>query len=90
MATVIDLCALIVVGWSMASPMRTSLIIDALEMVRDHGHIDETSVVFQSVRGAQYTSGTFQKSCVAITVTQLMGAAYVCRNDGVAEFFSCT
>jgi transposase InsO family protein len=73
MATVIDLCTRMVLGWSRASHMLTSSFIDALEMARD--------------RGSQYTSGTFQKLCVANTVTQSMGDAGVCRDEAVAEFF---
>ena len=42
-----------VVGWSMASHMRTSLIIDALSMARDHGHLDADvdDAIFHSDRG---------------------------------------
>ncbi|TFD35021.1 hypothetical protein E3T37_16135, partial [Cryobacterium sp. TMT2-10] len=53
LATVIDLCTRMVVGWSMASHMRTSLIIGALEMARDHGHLDTAGAIFHSDRGAQ-------------------------------------
>ena len=48
LATVIDLATRMVVGWSMASHMRTSLIIDALEMARDHGHLDPAGAIFHS------------------------------------------
>ena len=48
LATVIDLCTRMVVGWSMASHMRTNLIIDAVEMARDHGHFDPNGAIFHS------------------------------------------
>ena len=48
LATVIDLCTRMVVGWTMASHMRTSLIIDVLEMARDHGHLDPNGAIFHS------------------------------------------
>ncbi|WP_183164380.1 IS3 family transposase [Arthrobacter oryzae] len=77
LATVIDLSTRMIVGWSMASHMRTSLIIDALTMARDHGHLDANGAIFNSDRGAQYTSGDFQKWCSTNGVTQSMGAVGV-------------
>ena len=87
LATVIDLCTRMVVGWSMASHMRTTLIIDALEMARNHGHLDAAGTIFHSDRGSQYTSGDFQKWCAANGVTQSMGAVGVCWDNAVAESF---
>jgi transposase InsO family protein len=52
LATIIDLCTRMVVGWSMASHMRTSLIVDALQMARDHGHLDAAGAIFHSDRGS--------------------------------------
>ena len=53
LATVIDLFNGEIIGWSMADHMRTSLIIDALAMARDHGHLDPSGAIFHSDRGAQ-------------------------------------
>lgn len=39
LATVIDLATRMVVGWQMADHMRTTLVIDAVEMARLHGHL---------------------------------------------------
>jgi len=47
-------------------------------MARDHGHLDANGAIFNSDRGAQYTSGDFQKWCHANGVTQSMGAVGVC------------
>jgi len=41
-----------VVGWQMADHMRTSLVIDALEMARIHGHV-QRGALFHSDRGTQ-------------------------------------
>jgi transposase InsO family protein len=57
LATVIDLYTRMVVGWSMASHMRTSLIVDAMEMVRDHSYLDPNGAVFHSDRGTQGVFG---------------------------------
>ncbi len=77
LATVIDLSTRMVVGWSMASHMRTSLIIDAISMSRDHGHL-QPGAIFHSDRGSQYTSGKFQKWCFTNGATQSMGSVGVC------------
>ncbi len=77
LASAIDLSTRMVVGWSMASHMRTSLIIDALSMNRDHVHL-QPAAISHSDRGSQYTSGAFQKWCFANGVTQSMGAVGVC------------
>ena len=52
LATVIDLRTRMVVGWQMAEHMRTSLVVDALDMARVHGHLG-AGVVFHSDRGTQ-------------------------------------
>lgn len=87
LATVIDLATGMIVGWSMASHMRTTLIIDALVMARDHGYLDAAGAIFHSDRGTQYTSNDFQKWCKANKVTQSMGEVGVCWDNAVAESF---
>ncbi|MGV8881328.1 MAG: IS3 family transposase [Rhodoglobus sp.] len=87
LATVIDLCTREVIGWAMASHMRTELIIDALAMARDHGRLAVGGVQFHSDRGSQYTSDDFQRWCAANTITQSMGAVGVCWDNAVAESF---
>ena len=87
LATVIDLCTREVIGWAMASHMRTELIINAMVMARDHGRLAKAGVVFHSDRGSQYTSTDFQDWCAANHVTQSMGAVGVCWDNAVAESF---
>jgi putative transposase len=48
LATVIDLATRMVVGWSMATHMRTQLIIDAISMAHDHGHLVDSGAIFHS------------------------------------------
>ncbi|MBQ9052606.1 MAG: hypothetical protein IJ116_07645 [Rhodococcus sp.] len=48
----IDLATRMVVGWPTASHMRTSLIVDALQMAVTGGHV-RTDAVFHSDRGSQ-------------------------------------
>jgi putative transposase len=56
LATVIDLATRMVVGWQLASHMRTSLIIDAMKMAIDGGHV-ETNAIFHSDRGPLHLRG---------------------------------
>ena len=45
LATIIDLATRMVVGWQLAEHMRTSLVIDALDMARTHGRIADDALV---------------------------------------------
>jgi transposase InsO family protein len=53
LATVIDLCSRMVVGWAMSDHISTSLVTDGLEMARLHGHLRPVKI-FDSDRGCQY------------------------------------
>jgi putative transposase len=55
LATVIDLATRMVVGWQLAEHMRTSLVVDALDMAVVHGHV-RPGAVFHSDRGAIHLS----------------------------------
>lgn len=52
LATVIDLCTRMVVGWAIAEHMRASLVCSALRMARDGGYL-AAGAVFHSDRGSQ-------------------------------------
>jgi len=71
---VLDLATRMVVGWQMAAHMRTSLIIDALEMARAGGHV-QPGAVFHS---DQYTSAEFHQYCQRIRVKTSVGRTGVC------------
>src|SRR5699024_944257 len=86
LATVIDLATRKAVGWQMACHMRTSIVIDALQMAIDHGRVRKNAI-FHSDHGAQYTSGEFQKYCNDNNIRQSMGRTGVCWDNSVAESF---
>ena len=61
LAVVIDLFSRRVVGWSMQTDMRSSLVIDALEMAWYQRRPDLTAgLIFHSDRGSQYASLDFR------------------------------
>ncbi|GAB3551974.1 hypothetical protein GCM10027404_21890 [Arthrobacter tumbae] len=89
LATAIDLCTGMVIGWNMDQHMRSSLCTGALAMARDHGYLHPAGAIFHSDRGTQYTSSEFQAWCAGNGVTQSMGKVGVCWDNAVAEnFFS--
>lgn len=93
LATVIDLCSRKVVGWQLADHMRTSLIVDALDMAVDSGHVQnghKRGVVFHSDRGSQYTSAEFSEHASTRGVTLSCGQTGVCWDNAVAESFFAT
>ncbi|QIN29867.1 IS3 family transposase [Brevibacterium luteolum] len=86
LATVIDLATRMVIGWQIAEHMRTSLVIDALEMARIQGGA-LPGAIFHSDHGAQYSAGAFTGYCQAHGFRQSMGRTGVCWDNAAAESF---
>lgn len=86
LATVIDLATRMVIGWQLAEHMRTSLVIDALQMAITHGHV-QPGALFHSDRGAQYTSSAFNGFCVSKRMRTSLGRTGVCWDNAAAESF---
>ena len=89
LATVIDLASRMVIGWQMAPHMRTSIVVDALDMAITHGRVNENAI-FHSDHGSQYNSEEYQKYCKDNKVRQSMGRTGVCWDNSVAESFFAT
>lgn len=85
-----DLASRRILGMSMASHMRASLVGDALcEAVGTRGG-NVAGVVFHSDRGTQYTSGEFAELCDRHGVVQSVGRTGVCWDNAPAESFLAT
>jgi transposase InsO family protein len=85
-----DLASRRILGVSMASHMRATLVGDALnEAVGIRGG-DVTGVVFHSDRGTQYTSDQFAELCASHGVSQSVGRTGVCWDNAPAESFLAT
>jgi transposase InsO family protein len=89
LATVIDLFNREVVGYAMASHMRTELVVDAVQHAINKGKINE-GAIFHSDRGSQYTSTEFGDFLDANDMTGSMGRTGVCWDNAVAESFFAT
>lgn len=89
LATVIDLHSRRVVGWAIADHMRTSLIIDALDMAIA-ARTPPAGVIFHSDRGAQYTSSEFDAYCQRNSIRRSLGRTGICYDNAVSESFFAT
>lgn len=89
LAVVIDAWSRRVIGWSMAGHLRTSLVLDALEMAIARRR-PTTDTVFHSDRGTQYTSLAFGRRCREAGIAGSMGSVGDAYDNAVAESFLAT
>ena len=75
LACVLDICSRRVLDWSMATHMRTELVIDALAMAlaTRGGHVD--GVIFHADRGSPYISAAFTQVSNRFGIRRCMGRA---------------
>jgi putative transposase len=86
LATVIDCCTREVVGWSMATHMRASLVCDAVSMAVRKGKVS-AGAIFHSDRGSQYTSAEFATHLRNLDMRSSMGRRGQCWDNALAESF---
>jgi len=89
LAVVVDAWSRRVVGWSMAGHLRTSLVLDALDMAISRRR-PTTATVFHSDRGTQYTSLAFGRRCREAGIAGSMGSVGDAYDSAVAESFFAT
>ena len=88
LAVVLDAWSRRVVGWAMATHLRTELVLDALEMaVRQR---QPRSVIHHSDQGSQYTSIAFGKRCREAGVKPSMGSVGDAYDNAMCESFFAT
>jgi transposase InsO family protein len=87
-AFVLDVYSRRIVGWQLASTMRTSLVLDALRMAltRRRSGADVT-LVHHSDAGSQYTSGDFQQLLDDHRVLASIGSVGDAYDNAMAESF---
>ena len=89
LAVVIDLFSRKVVGWSLATHMRTELASDALEMALGRA-VTREDLLHHSDRGSVYTSHDYQKMLHRVGITASMSRKGNCWDNAVAESFFAT
>ncbi len=89
LAVVLDVWSRRVVGWAMATHMRTELVETALAMALARRR-PEGRVVHHSDRGSQYTSLAFGERCRESGIAQSMGSAGDAYDNAMCESFFAT
>lgn len=88
LAVVLDVWSRKIVGWAMATHLRTSLVTVALDMAVMQRRPD--GVVHHSDQGCQYTSIEFGKRCREAGVRPSMGSVGDCYDNAMCESFFAT
>ena len=88
LAVVVDAWSRRVVGWSMATHLRTELVLSAFEMALEQRRPD--SVIHHSDQGCQYTSYAFGKRCREAGVRPSMGSVGDAYDNAMCESFFAT
>ena len=88
LAVVLDAFSRRVVGWAMATHLRTELVLDALNMAL--GQRRPAAVIHHSDQGCQYTSIAFGLRCKQAGVRPSMGSVGDCYDNAMCESFFAT
>jgi len=88
LAVVLDAFSRRIVGWAMATHLRTELVLDALNMAL--GQRRAAGVVHHSDQGCQYTSIAFGARCRQANVRPSMGSVGDCYDNAMCESFFAT
>lgn len=88
LAVVLDAFSRRIVGWSMANHLRTSLVLDALDMALVQRRPE--GVIHHSDQGSQYTSIAFGQRCAKAGVKPSMGSVGDCYDNAMCESFFAT
>jgi putative transposase len=88
LAVVVDVWSRRVVGWSMATHLRTELVLDALNMATWQRRPQR--VIHHSDQGTQYTSIAFGLRCKEVGVRPSMGSVGDAYDNAMCESFFAT
>lgn len=89
LAFILDACSRKVVGWSMATHLRSELVVDALQMAIARRK-PTPGLVHHSDRGVQYTSLSFGKKLEDEGLVPSMGRVGSAYDNALAESFVAT
>jgi putative transposase len=88
LAVVLDAWSRRVVGWAMATHLRTELVLDAFNMAL--WQRQPSAVIHHSDQGCQYTSIEFGLRCKQAGVRPSMGSVADCYDNAMCESFFAT
>src|SRR5688572_23433083 len=88
LAVVLDVWSRRIVGWAMATHLRTSLVVAALDMAITQRR--PQAVIHHSDQGCQYTAIEFGRRCREAHVRPSMGSVGDCYDNALCESFVAT
>lgn len=88
LAIVLDVFSRRIVGWAMATHLKTDLVLDALHMAVQQRR--PQGVIHHSDRGCQYTALAFGQRCQELGVQPSRGAVGSAYDNAMAESFFAT
>ena len=88
LSIVLDVFSRRIVGWAMATHLKTELVLDALNMAVAQRRPQD--VIHHSDRGCQYTALTFGQRCQEMGVRPSRGAVGSAYDNAMAESFFAT
>ncbi len=88
LAVVLDVWSRRIVGWAMATHLRTSLVLAALDMAI--GQRPPTAVIHHSDQGCQYTALAMGHRCREAGIRLSMGSVGDCYDNAMCESFFAT
>jgi putative transposase len=86
LAFILDVYSRKVVGWSIATHLRTELVVDALEMALLRRK-PNAGLIHHTDRGAQYTALSFAKRLEEVGIIPSMGRAGSALDNAISESF---
>jgi putative transposase len=88
LAVVLDVWSRRVVGWAMATHLRTELVLEALDMAVEQRRPE--NVIHHSDQGCQYTSIAFGLRCREVGIKPSMGSVGDAYDNALCESFFAT
>jgi putative transposase len=88
LAVVLDVWSRRIIGWAMATHLRTSLVVSALDMAIRQRRPE--GVIHHSDQGCQYTALEFGRRCREARVRPSMGSVGDCYDNAMCESFFAT
>ncbi len=89
LAIVLDVWSRRVIGWAMATHLRTELVLEALEMAIERRR-PEGEVIHHSDQGSQYTALAFGQRCEEAGIRPSMGSVGDAYDNALCESFFAT
>jgi len=90
LATLIDMCSNMVVGWAVGDHMRTELVMEALGNALAARRPGAGELIVHHDRGSQYTSGMYRDRLFAEEIIPSVGHTGICYDNASAESFNAT